>query len=476
MNYKKKIMKRENRTYFFYQNRISLILFILIQLSCIGKAYAQTTGFGNITINNTTTNSSKGKWTTVGTVYTFTPTAIGSNVNMTDIQTYLGTTGTTEVIISTACAFCTESGIITVSSSVTSLKPVASSILKLKAEKNININAVIDLGIKEGTERIDVNSPSIEFISNNGNIISSSTAAISNNPITGQTSGYIKFTANNGYVQIMGAITTTSSTNGGPVTIIGNAGVTISANITTSGGSTGILSITDNNSSVSISPAEVSNQGQTNGIIAVGSFEKLGTGVFQLKGANVWSGNTTISAGYLKLGANNSVPITSSIVFNGGYYQPNGFNSTVKTFRILADSYITFDAAQSSTITFDSVLYNSTANKYLTIVGWQGFSSTTALSKYGSLKSSSTASDFVTTNGALQNVTNPGGLTQYGQVITSSEGGTGGLKGKIYASSILTRTPLATTIGKIQFLNGTTPYTSIQISTKEIIPGIAKQP
>ena len=461
-------MKRENSTYCFYHNSGRIILFILILLCCMGKTYAQATGFGNITINSTSTNTSKGSWTIVGTVNTFTPIANGSNISVTDIQTKLGTG---DVIISTTCTTCSESGTITITSAITSLKPAAGPLLKLIAEKNISINALIDLGIKEGGERTDRASPSLEFISNNGNIISSTTAAISNNPISGQTSGNVKFTANNGSVQLNSAITTTSSTSGGSVTIIGNNGVTISASITSSVGS--ILSITDNKSSVSTS-SDLSNQGQTNGIITVGSFEKLGTGVFQLKGANVWSGNTTISAGYLKLGANNSVPTTSSIVFNGGNYQPNGFNSTVKTFRILEDSYITFDAAQSSTIIFDSVLYNSTANKSLTIIGWQGFSSSTAITKYGSLKSSSTAIDFVTINGALQNVTNPGGLTQYGQVITSSVGGTGGLKGKMFASSKLTGTILATTIGKIQFLNGVTPYTSQQISTKEIIPGIAK--
>jgi len=461
-------MKRENRTYCFYQNRISLILIMLILSSCFGKTYAQATGFGNITINTTSTNTSKGGWTTVGTVSTFKPTANGSNISVTDIQTKLANG---DVIISTTCTTCSESGTITITSAISSLKPAAGPLLKFIAEKNININASVDVGIKEGSERTDRASPSIEFISNNGNIASSSTAAISNNPIAGQTSGNIKFTANNGFVQLNGAITTTSNTSGGSVTILGNTGVTISASITSGVGS--ILSITDNNSNVSNSP-DVSNLGQTNGIITVGSFEKLGTGVFQLKGANAWSGNTTISSGYLKIGANNSVPTTSSIVFNGGYYQPNGFNSTVKTFRILENSYITFDAAQSSTIIFDSVLYNSTANKSLTIEGWQGFSSTTALTKSGALKSSSTASDFVTTSGALQNVTNPGGLTQYGQVITSSVGGTGGLKGKIFASSVLTGTILSTTIGKIQFLNGATPYTSKQISTKEIIPGIAK--
>jgi autotransporter-associated beta strand protein len=455
-------MKSINKIYNHNAISTKLIFVLIVQLFFICSSNAQ---FGNITLNGSTT--SKGAWTTVGTVNTFTPSANGSNVNVADIVTKLGTG---DVIISTSCSVCSEAGNITISSAIASLKPAAAPVLKFLAEKTISINAAIDLGIKEGSERTDRNAPSIEFASANGNIISSTNGKISTNPANGFVAGYAKFTANNGSVQINGVVTTSSSTSGGPVSIFGNAGVTISANITTSGGTTGILKITDNNNTLSTN-SDLTNQGQTGGVLTIASFENLGTGAFKLRGANVYTGNTTLTSGSLLLGADNSIPTTSSMIFNGGDFKPSGFNSTIKTIKVTANSTITFDAAQSSTITFDSLLYSSTPSTYITVNGWQGFSQTIALTKNGALSKSST--DFVTTNGTLQNVTNPGGLTQYGQILTSAVGGSGGLKGKIFASSNLSGSILASTINKIKFFNGTDNklYQSIQISTKEIIPG-----
>ena len=456
-------MKRINNTHNNCSIWMKLKFIMFIQLLCIYASNAQT-GFGNITVSGST---SKGSWTTNGTINTFNPTANGATVSVTDIQTRLGTG---DVIVSTTCSTCSEAGNITITSAFASLKPAAGPLLKFSAEKNITINASVDVGIKEGAERTDRNAPNVEFISANGNIISSASGTINTSPINGFTGGYVKFTANNGSVQINGNITTTSSTSGGPVTIFGNAGVTIAANITTSGGATGILKITDNNSPFTTG-TNYANQGQISGVLTIASFENAGTGVFKLKGANVYTGNTTLSSGSLYLGTDNSVPTASSIIFNGGDYRPNGFSSTVKSIKLQANSSITFDAALSSTFTFDSLLYSSTANTYLTINGWQGFSQTKAMTKNGALASSSTA--FVTTNGALQNVTNPGGLTNYGQILTSAVGGSGGLKGKLFTSTKLSGTLLTTTTGKIRFLNATDgkTYLSQQISTKEIIPG-----
>ena len=461
-------MKRINNTHNNCSIWMKLKFILFIQLLCIYASNAQT-GFGNITVSGST---SKGSWTTNGTINTFNPTANGATVSVTDIQTRLGTG---DVIVSTTCSTCSEAGNITITSAITSLKPAAGPLLKFSAEKNIAINASIDIGLKEGSERTDRNAPNIEFISNNGNIISSTNGKINTNPATSFVGGYVKITANNGSVQVNGVITTTGS-SGGPVTIIGNAGVTIAASITTTGGTTGILKITDNNNSFSIG-TDLTNQGQTSGIFTIASFENAGTGFFKLKGANVYTGNTILSStGSLYLGADNSVPTGSSIIFNGGDYRPNGFSSTVKSIKLQANSSITFDAALSSTFTFDSLLYSSTANTYLTINGWQGFSQTKAMTKNGALASSSTA--FVTTNGALQNVTNPGGLTNYGQILTSAVGGSGGLKGKLFTSTKLSGTLLTTTTGKIRFLNATDgkTYLSQQISTKEIIPGLAVNP
>jgi hypothetical protein len=321
---------------------------------------------------------------------------------------------------------------------------------------------------------------SLDITSANGNIISATNSGTINTSRTiledDERAGNVKLTASNGSVQINADINTNApaskaNCDGGNVTILGNAGITINANITSTGNTYGILSVTDNNASVSSSP-DLSNLGQTSGKkFTIGSFEKLGTGVFQLNGAtNVWAGNTTISEGILKLGALTSIPTTSSIVFNGGDFQPNGFDHIVNSFSILKNSSITFDAINSCTITFKTI--TSSANMLLTINGWQGSYSKTALTKFGSLPA--TSINYVKTTGSILSPTlgppAASAITQLGQILTSSVLSSGGLKGRLVSTNNL----LASELLKIQFYNSPTYYSAQQITSKEIIPSIAK--
>jgi hypothetical protein len=102
--------------------RIKFIL--IVQLLCIYTSNAQT-GFGNITVSSST---SKGSWTTNGTINTFNPTANGATVSVSDIQTKLGTG---DVIISTTCSTCSEAGNITITSAFASLKPAGGTTIKI---------------------------------------------------------------------------------------------------------------------------------------------------------------------------------------------------------------------------------------------------------------------------------------------------------------------------------------------------------
>ena len=458
-------MIRAGIAYINMSRKLKIFLILILQFFYVNNLLAQTTGFANITVSGST---SKGSWSTSGN--TFYPSANGATVSVSEIQTRMANG---DVIISTACSSCSENGDITISSSILSKISNTNAnivVLKFLAERNIFINNQIDLGLKDGiSEKTARDANSLEFISQNGNIISSSNGLLKTDPLNdgkAYKGGSINLLALNGSVQINGAITTKSSTSGGPITIIGNKGVTIAANITSSGGTSGILKITDNNSLFS-SGTDYSNQGQTSGVFTIASFENAGTGVFKIKGVNVYSGNTTLSAGSLYLGAHNSVPITSNIIFNGGDFRPNGFDTKVNSIKVSANSTLTFDPLQSSIFTITDIdTTGPTVNTYLIIREWQGFSQSTALTKFGSLENAS--SDFVNTNGKLQSAPTPGGLNQYGQILTSmGSGASGGLKGIFQGTNNRLSDNF---LRRIRFYNGTSYYSSTQISSKEIVP------
>lgn len=458
-------MIRAGIAYINMSRKLKIFLILILQFFYVNNLLAQTTGFANITVSGST---SKGSWSTSGN--TFYPSANGATVSVSEIQTRMANG---DVIISTACSSCSENGDITISSSILSKISNTNAnivVLKFLAERNIFINNQIDLGLKDGiSEKTARDANSLEFISQNGNIISSSNGLLKTDPLNdgkAYKGGSINLLALNGSVQINGAITTKSSTSGGPITIIGNKGVTIAANITSSGGTSGILKITDNNSLFS-SGTDYSNQGQTSGVFTIASFENAGTGVFKIKGINVYSGNTTLSAGSLYLGADNSVPITSNIIFNGGDFRPNGFDTKVNSIKVSANSTLTFDPLQSSIFTITDIdTTGPTVNTYLIIREWQGFSQSTALTKFGSLENAS--SDFVNTNGKLQSAPTPGGLNQYGQILTSMvSGASGGLKGIFQGTNNRLSDNF---LRRIRFYNGTSYYSSTQISSKEIVP------
>ncbi len=466
-------MNRINKNIFMniYNLRLSLLLFILFIFSKNGI----TQGYSNITIS--TSNTSGGAWS--GT--TFIPSANSSIIKASEIVTKLGAG---DVIISntTSCLSCTQSGTISITTPIT-VTLVSARTLFINSQKDVSINSSINLSSSLATT--NTRSTSLKITSESGNIISTITSGTINTSRTAnednEHAGNVTLIATNGSVQINADInayapTAKSGGLGGDVSIYGNTGITIKASINTTSNTSGKLSITDNNLLISDGITNFSNLGQSSGIFKVASFENLGTGTFMLKGANVWTGNTTLSgSGSLMIGANNSIPTTSSIIFNGGDLKPNGFTNSVVNIDIKNNSSITFDAAQSSSLTFTSATTSATntATTFLTINGWQGFSQSIALTKNGYLATSS--SDFVTTNGALQNVTNPGGITQYGQILTSAVGGSGGLKGKIFSTAMLSGTSLTTIKNQMRFYNATESkyYKSTQISTKEIIPGAA---
>lgn len=472
-------MKRVN----YNKNKITVkmkIFFILTALFLINNiVIAQTiTGFGNITVTSSsiTTNSSKGTWTNTATQYTFYPKSNGSNVSITDIQNNLAKG---DVIISTSCSTCSESGTISVTSGISYTAIGAPKTFYLNANSSIYINSSINFNSSTNPSGASgLKTVSINFTSSNGNIISNLNGSLSNSQTSKENlsgTGNVFLTANNGSVQINAPINTSTSDVGsgsssGNVKIYGNNGITLNANIDCTSATYGTLSVTDNNPTIS---TDLTNQGQISGTIKVASFEKLGTGIFQLKGSNVWSGSTNIT-GSIILGLSNSIPTTSNIIFNGGTLIPNGYDNTLNSIKVTADSYIDFDPIKLGSITFNSLDYtNSTANKYLIIKDWQGYTQPNALDKYGNLVPTSLV--FVNSYGGVQSSSAPGGLNQYGQILTTTSATSGALKGKLLAPNSITGTALTSTLAKIRFINSGVTFKSDFISSTnnkiEIIPG-----
>jgi autotransporter-associated beta strand protein len=134
-------------------------------------------------------------------------------------------------------------------------------------------------------------------------------------------------------------VSTASNTLANTTTLTGNAGLsnlTLSGNLTQSGGN---RTLTLNNATVSGNVAlSESGTGRTltvytdtgssstlsgvisNGGAGAGGLTKTGAGTLTLSGANTYTGNTTVSAGTLQLGASNRISNSSSLDVAGGTF------------------------------------------------------------------------------------------------------------------------------------------------------------
>ena len=70
------------------------------------------------------------------------------------------------------------------------------------------------------------------------------------------------------------------------------------------------------------------NDGQVSGVMRGGDFIKLGSGIFVIKGSNLYTGSTSVSAGTLRLGAANSIPTGSGLTVTSTL-DLGGFSQTV---------------------------------------------------------------------------------------------------------------------------------------------------
>jgi autotransporter-associated beta strand protein len=213
------------------------------------------------------------------------------------------------------------------------------------------------------------------------------------------------------------------------------------------------------------------------GIISGGQpMFKDGAGIFTIggAGANTYTGATNLTAGTLKYGSATGGSSGSAFFFSGGTLDDGGYNLSLGTLNLTANSTLNIGATQHA-ISFSSHTATFAAGVTLTINGWNGTSATTAVTKHGQLASSSTA--YVDYRGAQQSAI-LGGLNQYGQILYGLQGTTGQASQLIInnaatnggTASVLT----AGQLNQFNFINGVSlaQYAGVYkaSSTTEIVP------
>lgn len=179
----------------------------------------------------------------------------------------------------------------------------------------------------------------------------------------------------NSGVMTLGGSTDNNSTFAGAITLQKSAtfaqvATTTGRTLTLSGGITtataGAKTATFNNAGdVTVSTVGITQSG--GGTIAV---IKQGAGTLNLNVASTYTGGTTLTAGTLRLGANNVVPDTGTFTFAGGVLDANNRNETFGALSLTADSTLNLVAGTASTLTFNST--SGTAIGMLTINNWSG--------------------------------------------------------------------------------------------------------
>ena len=107
-------------------------------------------------------------------------------------------------------------------------------------------------------------------------------------------------------------------------------------------------------------------------ISGTGGLTKSGAGTLTLSAAETFTGALNVSAGTLLLGAANRIADTVNVTMSGGKLSSGGFNETVGTLTLTADSVIDFGSGASVIHFASSAAASWTGGTILTITNWSG--------------------------------------------------------------------------------------------------------
>ncbi|MDT8887788.1 autotransporter-associated beta strand repeat-containing protein [Aquirufa sp. LEPPI-3A] len=346
------------------------------------------TGHSNIRISDEVRTN--GAFVLASGVYTFTPSDDNAIINATELR---GLLATNSVVINTASPTGTQYGSVLFDVDMPALgTPTVSNTQTVNAGANIWINKNLNyspVGVTgKGTNlifRADKNISVLGTLTTN-TLSSSSGTAIS-------AAGAISLEATEN-LRIASAISTiggnnTSSTyggNGGTVLLKGLTGITMLANVSNNGGTSASGGVYNGVAGSVIVQTENTtpttgggvNDGQSAGVFNGLNLTKEGTGIFVLKGANTYTGNTTVNAGTLRLGESESITNTSILTVNAsGTFELKDFSETVN--NIAGSGIIRNGGATTSLLTVGA---NNLASTYSGIL--ENGSGILALTKNGS--------------------------------------------------------------------------------------------
>ena len=190
-------------------------------------------------------------------------------------------------------------------------------------------------------------------------------------------------------------------------------------------GTTGILT--------SLSAFDMENGNVTAILNGTVGLNKTTTGTITLSGLNTYTGNTSVSAGILAVGATNSVPSTSNVTVSGGNFSISLFNDTVAGVQLTGGTINGTTGTLASLSTFDmqngtstailggTVGLNKTTGGTVTLFGNETFTGITNVSA-GTLNMNGTlASTAVIVDGGLMNI-NAGNSVASTSTISVSSG------------------------------------------------------
>jgi|GEM_PF-1706261 len=105
-------------------------------------------------------------------------------------------------------------------------------------------------------------------------------------------------------------------------------------------------------------------------IVGTGGLNKTNDGTLVLLGGATYTGNTTVTGGILRMGADQRISSVSGLILNGGTFDLGGHSQTMATLRVLADSTIIVGDGGLNTLVFgDSSAVVWTTGTVLSITG-----------------------------------------------------------------------------------------------------------